>query len=334
MTFWSYSRRQGTTGAAAIARCRRKSGHLAAVWLCTTLIAGSLCSRHHGVAAAQAANAGKVAIQARRVDFHLLDGIGRTGEEMDGAMLAASGKTISLDDKSAFTVAVRGAVTRLSSANLTSLLNAYLLPRAESPIKRVAVRFDGQTLLIKGEVRKLLAVPFEARAVLSPTRQGELRVHVVEFRVAGVLTKGFFDLVGIKLDKVAEPRQRSAFRIEGDDLIVPLRSLFPPPLLTAQLTEVHIDGDSLVETLGRPRPLATPPQPAPNYVYFRGGRLRFGKMTMDDVDLELIDKHPSDNFDFSLDRYTEQISAGYTRLRPDLGLIAYAEDYRDLPPRH
>ena len=195
------------------------------------------------------------------------------------------------------------------------------------------IRFDGQELRIKGDVKKLVTVPFEARAVLSPTPRGELRVHVLEFRAAGVVTKGFLDLLGIRLDQLAAPRHQPSFRIDGDDLVVPLRSLFPPPLVSAQLTEVHIKGDELLETLGHPHSLAAPPQAAANFLYFRGGRMHFGKMTMEDVDLELIDQHPEDNFDFSLDRYLEQIGAGYTRLRPDLGLIAYAQDYRALPPR-
>ncbi len=286
-----------------------------------------------GAAAGTAGNPGRIQIEARRVDFHLLGGIVLSVDQMDGAMVAAPGKIISLDDRTSFTVAVRGALTRLTSANLTSLLNDYLLPRAESPIKHIEIRFAGQELQIKGEVRKLVPMPFEARAVLSPTSQGELRVHVIEFRAAGLVTKSFLDLLGIKLDMLAAPRRQPSFRIDGDDLVVPMRSLFPPPLITAQLTAVRIEGDELVETLGRPRPLAPPPQAAPNYLYFRGGRMHFGKITMDDVDLELIDKHPQDNFDFSMDRYLEQIGAGYTRLTPDLGLIAYAEDYRSLPPR-
>ena len=281
----------------------------------------------------QAANPNRVALQARRVDFHLLDGIVMTVDQMEGAMLATPGKAISLDDRTSFTVAVRGAVTRLSSENLTALLNEYLLPRADSPIKHVSVRFDGQSAIIQGEVRKLVPMPFEARAVLSPTPAGELRVHVLEFRAAGVVTKGFLDFLGIRLDKLAAPRQAQSFRIDGDDLIVPMRSLFPPPLLSAQLTAVRIEGNWLIETLGRPHALPAPPQPAPNYVYFRGGRMHFGKMTMEDVDLELIDKRSLDNFDFSLDRYLDQIGAGYTRLRPNLGLTAYAEDYRSLPPK-
>ena len=148
---------------------------------------------------------GRVHMQARHVDFHLLGDIVISADLMDGEMRATPGKTISLDDRSSFTLVVRGATTRLSAQNLSALLNQYVLPRAESPIEHVELTFEGQTVRIKGTVRKLLPVPFEARATLSPTAAGDLRVHVIEFRAAGVVTKGFLDLLGIKLDQLAEP---------------------------------------------------------------------------------------------------------------------------------
>ena len=114
---------------------------------------------------------------------------------------------------------------------------------------------------------------------------------------------------------------------------MPVHVLFPPPLIFARLTAARIEGDSLVEVLGHAHPLAVPPQPARNYILFLGGRMHFGKVTMDDVDLELIDNHPADNLDFSLDRYLDQIAAGYARMRPNLGVTAYIEDYRALPSR-
>ena len=35
--------------------------------------------------------------------------------------------------------------------------------------------------------------------------------------------------------------------------------------------------------------------------------MKFGKLTMEDVDLELVDKDPSNAFDFSLDHYQQQL---------------------------
>jgi hypothetical protein len=55
--------------------------------------------------------------------------------------------------------------------------------------------------------------------------------------------------------------------------------------------------------------------------------MKFGKLTMDDVDLELVDKDPSNAFDFSLDHYQQQLNAGYSKSLPSLGLVVYMPDY-------
>jgi hypothetical protein len=46
---------------------------------------------------------------------------------------------------------------------------------------------------------------------------------------------------------------------------------------------------------------------------YEGNRLRFGKVTMNDTDLVLLDMDPKDPFDFYLDRYKDQLVAGYTK---------------------
>jgi hypothetical protein len=80
---------------------------------------------------------------------------------------------------------------------------------------------------------------------------------------------------------------------------------------------------------GTPRPLA-PAAQAKNYIYWRGGQLTFGKLTMTDTDLELVDDDPSDPFDFSVDRWNDQLVAGYSKVTGGRGLKAHLPDYNDL----
>ena len=58
--------------------------------------------------------------------------------------------------------------------------------------------------------------------------------------------------------------------------------------------------------------------------------LRFGKLTMRDTDLELIDQDQADPFDFSVARYNDMLVAGYSKNTPRLGLKTYMPDYDDL----
>ena len=51
---------------------------------------------------------------------------------------------------------------------------------------------------------------------------------------------------------------------------------------------------------------------------FRHGDMRFGKLTMHDADLIMIDMDPRNPFDFFLDHYQDQLVAGYTKSTPNM----------------
>ena len=65
---------------------------------------------------------------------------------------------------------------------------------------------------------------------------------------------------------------------------------------------------------------------------YRGAQLRFGKLTMSDTDLTLIDLDPKDPFDFYLEHYQDQLVAGYTKTTGSFGLRSYFRDYNKLTP--
>jgi hypothetical protein len=99
------------------------------------------------------------------------------------------------------------------------------------------------------------------------------------------------------------------------------------------ITAVRIERDMMVQVFGSgaARPLS-PPATAKNFIYWRGGQLTFGKLTMTDTDLELIDEDPKDAFDFSVDRWNAQLAAGYSKVTPERGLKAHMVDFNDLRP--
>jgi hypothetical protein len=63
-----------------------------------------------------------------------------------------------------------------------------------------------------------------------------------------------------------------------------------------------------------------------NYLYYRGGTIRIGKMTMHDADLRILDQTPDDPFSFSVDQLNDQLQAGYAKLQPGGGLIMHVPD--------
>jgi hypothetical protein len=75
------------------------------------------------------------------------------------------------------------------------------------------------------------------------------------------------------------------------------------------------------------RPVTLPLPGARNYVYFFGGGIRFGKLTMTDADMQIIDADPSNPFDFFPAHYEAQLVAGYSRTTRRKGLQVFMPDY-------
>jgi hypothetical protein len=278
--------------------------------------------------AAGAMPSGTVYVQAQNTSFHVIDGVMLRAKRMDGYMIPRPGKVVSLDDKRSFTLQIVNAETSISEGDLSALLNTYILPHAQSSIRDVAVHFEGQTVVVKGSLKKGLPIPFEGRGTVEATQDGNLRIHFTDVRAAGVLKKGLLDALGIRLASVAQPKHQPSFQIQDDDVIVSVMRLFPPPHIAGKLAAVRIEGDQLVQVFGNPdTPLKPVPVPSDRSIYFRGGMMAFGKLKMKEVDLELLDKDKTGSFDFSLDHYHQQLEEGYSKSMPNLGLVVYAADY-------
>jgi hypothetical protein len=102
------------------------------------------------------------------------------------------------------------------------------------------------------------------------------------------------------------------------------------------VTGVRVEGNRIVQRLGGGGGggaggggEATAPVQDRGYMFFTGNLLRFGKLTMRDTDLEIADADPSDPFDFYLERYQEQLTAGYSKTLEDGGLVSYMPDYAE-----
>ena len=63
----------------------------------------------------------------------------------------------------------------------------------------------------------------------------------------------------------------------------------------------------------------------------RGGSLQYGRDTMANADLTMIDSTPADLFDFYLHDYWCQIVAGTIKATPTEGWIVRVVDYAKLP---
>jgi hypothetical protein len=141
---------------------------------------------------------------------------------------------------------------------------------------------------------------------------------------------------GIELENLVKVQQGRGVEIADNDFLLAPAGLLPPPRIKGKVTAVRLDAKSIEQTFGgssrpgRSQPLHPSDPSAKNYMFYRGKVLRFGKLTMMDADLQIVDGDPDDPFDFDLAHLNEQLVAGESHNQPDFGLVTVMPDYGDM----
>jgi hypothetical protein len=258
-----------------------------------------------------------------------------TVERLSGTVTPTQpGRLVNMDDVGSYRITVAHAEVQAPGASLAALLNRYVLPSAGTDIQKVSVQLAPGEIQLRGTLRKGgLPIGFSATAAPAPAPSGELSLKVVKMKAAGFIPKSLLDALGLTLEKVAQPERRNVFRIEGDTMLVPVPSMFPPPKFFGKLTSVRVTPAGLQAVIEGPEIGPPPPERSAAYLMFRGGRVSFGRLTMTDADLTLLPKKTTPSLGFSPAEYFRQLVGGYSISKPDRGLVAYVADYRDLSRR-
>jgi hypothetical protein len=297
------------------------------------LIGSSLLSAVAAVATAQGAPERTVQVQAqmRNVAFHVDSTTVLAIHYARGALRrTAPEHPAYLDDKNSFVLDLDTARIGISPAALSQVLNRYTFNYPGSPLRKLVITIDHGHLRQHGRMR---GISFDVVGELSLTDNGELRLHPTTIKAVGIKVGGLMKFFGLSLEKLVDTERARGVRIERDDFILSPTKLLPSPAVDGRLGAFELP-DSEIVLIFRPptdrkvQPLTPPVAEPGNYMFFRHGVLRFGKLTMDDTDLLIQDADRRDWFDFWLDRYNDQLVAGTSRNTRDHGLIVQMPDWK------
>lgn len=293
--------------------------------------------------------------EMRNVDMRLDEGVIFHVAHLAGEMVAAEpGEPVILDDKDAYVLHVDTAETAVSFEGLSNLLNGHVFAYDGAPLRDLAVareedRGEEDRIEIKGNLVSLGGIPFELEGVPEVTPEGEIRVRARSIEAVGIAVGGLLDLLGAESEDLIDTRRARGVRMEGDDLVLSPDRMLPAPETRGRVVALRLRPDSLVLVFGRrvaaagdasdgagartpgADPASNGEEGFENYLYYRGGIARIGRLTMTDADIRVVDTDPDDPFGFDIDRLHVQLNAGYVKLEADGGLVSFAADYQDLP---
>jgi hypothetical protein len=273
-------------------------------------------------------------IDMRNVLLTVAEGIVLRVETLDGELISRTPGTPPIfDNPESYVLRMKSARTAIDAPSLNALMARVF--SGSSPIKDLKITIANGEIRQTGKLHKGIDVPFSMKTSVAPTPDGRIRLHATSLKAVGIPIKGMLDLFGVDLDNLMKMPGQRAIQVEGDDILLSPAEILPPPKTEGRVKEVRVAGDRLEMVMvgdAKPpgRPASLPEPSARNYLYFHGGIVRFGKLTMTDADLQLVDADPADPFDFSPAQYLSQLVTGYSRTTLRGGLKVLMPDHNDL----
>jgi hypothetical protein len=195
------------------------------------------------------------------------------------------GQPPTFDDTLSYTLAIDSGEVAVSMASMSYALNTYAFGEPDAPLKNLQLSAEGSQIRQKGTLMKGVGIPFEMVATIGPTPDGRIRVHPTQMTVAHLPVKGLMNLFGLDMAKLVNTRQTRGVSVDESDLILDPARMLPPPQMRGRITAVRVQGDEIVQIFGKETPDSAAAQPRSNYMAYRGGILRFGKLTMNKADM-------------------------------------------------
>lgn len=281
-----------------------------------------------------AENSRAVGAEMQNVDFHIDSDVVLRIRRLRGELIPTrNAEPPALDDKLSFILGIRAAEISIDTVSLTILLNRHVFGYSGSPLKNLHVSIEGDQMVQTGVMHKVVDMPFRIRATIALTPEGEIRLHPTAMKVMGMNTAGLMKFFGVRIGGLIKLQPGHGARIDQNDFILDPAAMLPPPAMRGRLTAIGIADGRLVQTFGpvagpETVPMHRPSSKAPNFMYFHGSTLRFGKLTMAKTDLEIVDNDPSNPFDYDPNRYNDHLVAGWSQTTAAGGLIVHMPDLK------
>jgi len=242
-----------------------------------------------------------------------------------------SGTIPSFDDPKSFVLDIQDGVVATRLSQIGALLNSGVLK--DSPLQHVSLAAQGAQLKVNGTLHKGVPLPIEMISDIGTSSDGRIRMHIAKLRVLKLPVKGLMQSFHVSAGDLMGAKGASNVQVEGDDIYLNPEQLLPAPAIQGKLTKVHIGKDTgdLVCVFGEARPEVVRVKEWRNFIRLRGGTVNFGKLTMNETDLFLIDASDDAWFSFDLTRYEEQLVNGRIQMTPEAGLHIFMPDIEKIP---
>jgi hypothetical protein len=237
----------------------------------------------------------------------------------------------SFDDPESFVLQIEKGVIHANIGDIGNYLNTS--SPSGAPLKNISIQPQGDQLKLHGTVHKLIPLPIELAGTLSPTPDGRVQFHVIKLDVLKVPLKGLLRAFHVKLSDLVNANSVPGIDIAENDIIFDTQKLLPPPHIHGLITSVRVSPPDIEVIYGNAPNDESRLAQWHNFLRLSGGTVDFGKFTMHNVDLTMIDASQDPWFDLDLVNYQAQLVHGYSRMTAQAGLEIFMPDLDEQAPK-
>jgi hypothetical protein len=235
----------------------------------------------------------------------------------------------SFDNPDSFDLYVQTGVIRVNIGDIGQFLTTSL---GKAPLKNLQLSADGPNLKMTGTLHKGIPLQVQVLASVSATTDNRVRIHIQKIDVLKVPVKALLRIFHISPADLISTNI-AGMEVKGNDILLDTHTLLPPPHIRGHLTRVSVESPDIEAVYGDAKQDVERAELWRNFFSLNGGTIDFGKITMNTVDIVMIDISKDPWFDLDLVNYREQFANGYTRMTSDSGLQIFIPDRRDIPPK-
>ncbi|HMH12317.1 MAG TPA: hypothetical protein VK578_04350 [Edaphobacter sp.] len=224
----------------------------------------------------------------------------------------------SFDDPESFLFLIQKGVIHANLGDIGNFLNAST--QSSFPLKNVTITGEGNNLKMSGTLHKGVPLPVEMLATVSSTSDGRIHLSVTKISALKIPVKALLGGLHIDIKDIMGADPMPGVEVSGNDLFFDTTKLLPPPHIRGHPTSVTLAKPDLVLVYGNSDTDEAKLAQWHNFLRLSGGTVDFGKLTMRNADLTLIDASDDAWFNLDLVNYQAQLVNGFSRITPKSGL--------------
>lgn len=245
---------------------------------------------------------------------------------------------VNFDNLNDFIVNVHNASVLISPQTLQGMFNESVFNFPGSNLRDLTVGIekagDLNHVKLTGSLKYFIWIPFEMDTNLGVDRKSNtLTIAVNTLHVFGIIPATWLiELKPFNLQKLLTLPPNKYLSVHQNIMLVKPFGLFPPPRISGQMSKITVMPKLIQLDFSGSEPGSSniPKPQAGNYIYLNGGTTQFGKLKMVETQIQVIDKHPSDLFQFSLLSYLSALPDSQVELLKNGGVTVAMPDLKNI----